>query len=67
MKGALHKLVYLKLKEKVESGEIQFGFNTPIKEFTLESYEEKHGDVIYCICKYIENGEVFQKYCELVI
>jgi len=63
----MKKLIFEKLKQMVEDGKLQFGFEKQITEFTLESYKEKDGNTIVCTCVYIENGKVFQKYVELVV
>ena len=63
----MKKLIFEKLKQMVEDGKLQFGFEKQITEFTLESYKEKDESTIVCTCVYIENGKVFQKYVELVV
>jgi hypothetical protein len=61
----MKKLIFEKLKQMVEDGKLQFGFEKQITEFTLESYKEKDENTISCTCVYIENGKVFQKYVEM--
>jgi hypothetical protein len=63
----MKKLIFEKLKQMVEDGKLQFGFYKEIKEFTLESYNEKDENTIVCTCVYIEDGKVFQKYVELAV
>ena len=61
----MKKLIFEKLKQMVEDGKLQFGFHKEIKEFTLESYNEKDENTIVGTCVYIEDGKVFQKYVEM--
>ena len=63
----MKKLIFEKLKQMVEDGKLQFGFEKQITEFTLESYKEKDENTIVCTCVYIENGKVFQKYVEISV
>ena len=63
----MKKLIFEKLKQMVEGGKLQFGFEKQITEFTLESYKEKDENTIFCTCAYIENGKVFQKSVELAV
>ena len=63
----MEKLILEKLKHMVKSNKLKFGFQKEITEFILDSYKEKNENTIVCICKYIENGNIFQKLVELNI
>ena len=63
----MKKLIFEKLKQMIEDGKLQFGFEKQITEFTLESYKEEDENTIVCTCVYIENGKVFQKYVEVAV
>jgi len=63
----MKKLIFEKLKQMVEDGKLQFGFEKQITEFTLESYKEIDESTIACTCVYIENGKAFQKYVEVAV
>jgi len=63
----MKNLIFEKLKEKVDSGKLEFGFKRQIQEFTLESYKENDKNIIICNCIYKEDDNVFRKYVELSI
>lgn len=59
-------IIYEKLKQKVQSGELTFGMHGQIKEFTLnEFYEREDKSSIDCVCGYIEDGKMLTKVFQL--